>query len=45
MVSKRRSNVGEKHPLSKLSDDDVNEIRKSPQRGKDLAERFGVTQV
>ncbi len=38
-----RGAKGEAHPKSKLTADDVREIRSSPERGVRLAERFGVT--
>lgn len=37
-----KSNSGEAHGMSKLTDDIVREIRASPARGVDLARRFGV---
>jgi hypothetical protein len=48
MVSRGRSLKGEKHPASKLSDDDIREIRKLANKGvkrKDICVMFGIKNI
>lgn len=42
-AAKGRRPKGEKHPRSKLTDEQVEEIRNSPETGAALARKFGVS--
>ena len=45
MVSKRRQRFGIKHPLAKLSEDDVRAIRDADGFHKDIASQYGISRA